>query len=141
MSVEVYLFFNGRCEEAIAFYQQTLGATVEMKMKFSDNPEPENKDCPTPPGWADKVMHASVMVGPTRLMMSDGNTPEATQFSGFSLSLNPPDEAACHQVFAALAEGGQVTMPLTPTFWAPLFGMLTDRFGVSWMVSAPHQTA
>lgn len=137
MNLESYLFFNGRCEEAIAFYSQVLGATVEMQLKFSENPEPPSADCPTPPGWADKIMHASLLIGSTRLMLSDGNGAEPATFSGFSLSLNPPDADACNRIFAALAEGGQVTMPLTPTFWSPLFGMLTDRFGVSWMVSLP----
>jgi PhnB protein len=132
-SIQPYLFFGGRCEEAIAFYREALGAEVEMMMKFSDSPEP-----PPPgalrPGYEHKVMHSSFRIGDTVLMGSDG-CGEETSFSGFSLSLSVRTEAEAERAFAALSNGGQVTMPLAKTFWSPRFGMVTDRFGVAWMVN------
>jgi PhnB protein len=135
--VQPYLFFGGRCEEAIAFYRKALGAEVEMVMKFKDSPQP-----PPPgtlaPGYEDKVMHSSFRVGGTTLMASDGCGADS-KFDGFSLSLAVPSEAEADRAFAALADGGQVTMPLGKTFWSPKFGMVTDQFGVGWMVSViPH---
>lgn len=139
--IQPYLFFGGRCDEAIAFYREALGAEVEMLMRFRDSPEapPEGT---LPPGFEDKVMHASLRVGETTLMASDG-CGEAGGFAGFSLSYAAPSEADAAAVFAALAEGGTVQMPLSKTFWSPCFGMLTDRFGVAWMVNVeaepPHR--
>ncbi len=131
--VQSYLFFGGRCEEALAFYGKALGAEIEMVMKFKDSPEkpPEGT---LPPGFEDKVMHASFRVGGTTLMASDGCGGDS-KFEGFSLSLAVPTEAEADRAFAALADGGQVTMPLGKTFWSPKFGMVTDQFGVGWMVS------
>ncbi len=132
--IQPYLSFGGRCEEAIAFYRTALGAQVEMLMRFKDSPDPMPPGM-LPDGWENKVMHASLNVSGARFMASDGcGGSEATGFSGFSLSLNVPDEAAAQRAFNALAEGGKVGMPLGKTFWSPCFGMLTDRFGVGWMV-------
>ncbi|MBW8845132.1 MAG: VOC family protein [Burkholderiales bacterium] len=138
MKIDPYLFFNGRCEEAIGFYQQALGAEVQMMMRNSDSPEPPPPGM-LPPGSEAKIMHASLLIGGALVMMSDGMCDGNTAFKGFSLSLDCPDEAAARKAFDALAAGGQVGMPLGKTFWAPLFGMVNDRFGVGWMVgvSAP----
>jgi PhnB protein len=134
MQIQAYLFFNGRCEEAIAFYKTALGAEQEMLMRFKDSPVPPQPGM-VPPGSEDKVMHATLSIGETKLMCSDGTCSGTTAFSGFSLSLDMPDKAAAEKVFAALSEGGRVQMPLSPTFWSPLFGMVADKFGVGWMVS------
>jgi PhnB protein len=140
MQVQVYLFFDGRCEEAIEFYKQTVGAEVMMLMRFKDSPEP-----PQPgtirPGSEDKVMHTSLRIGDTMVMASDGRCEGAPAFQGFSLSLTVADEAEADRVFAALAEGGQIQMPLTETFWSRRFGMLSDHFGVGWMVSIAAQSS
>jgi PhnB protein len=134
MQVQPYLFFEGRCEEALEFYRQALDAQVEMLMRFRDSPE-----APPPgavaPGSEDKVMHASFRVGDTTLMASDGGCSGRSGFQGISLSLNLADVADAERRFAALAEGGEVQMPLGATFWSPAFGMVVDRFGVSWMVN------
>lgn len=130
--VETYLFFSGRCEEAVKFYGAAVGAQVEMLMRFRESPE--QPPGAMPEGWGDKVMHASFRLGDTRVMASDGCGP-GTAFNGFSLSLSVATEAEARRAFDALAEGGQVTMPLGKTFWSPCFGMLTDRFGVGWMVT------
>lgn len=131
--VQPYLFFAGRCEEALAFYQAAIGAQVELSMRYQDSPEAAPPGM-VPPGWERKIMHASFRIGETRLMASDGCGGNET-FNGFSLSLALPTEAEAQRAFAALAEGGQVTMPLTRTFWSPCFGMLTDRYGLGWMVT------
>ena len=131
--VEAYLFFNGRCEEAIEFYRKALGAEVQMLMRFKESPEPHPPGT-MPPNWDNKVMHASLRVGETILMASDG-CGDKPAFEGFSLSFAAPTEAEAQRAFAALSEGGQVRMPLTKTFWSPCFGMLADRFGVGWMVT------
>ena len=132
MQVQSYLFFDGRCEEAIEFYKRTLGAEVEMLMRFKDNPEPQPGMCP--PGSEDKVMHACFRVGNTAVMASDGMAQGKPEFKGFSLSLDAATEAEADRLFAALGEGGQVQMPQAKTFFSPRFGMVADRFGVSWMV-------
>ena len=134
MNVEVYLFFNGRCEEALEFYKKTLGADVTMLMRFKDSPEPPQPGM-VPPGSENKIMHVSFRVGDSTVMASDGHCTGQTNFQGFSLSLTVPNEAEADRKFAALAEGGQVQMPLTKTFWSPRFGMVSDRFGVGWMIS------
>ena len=130
MKVEPYLFFYGRCEEALDFYVRALGAEVSLLMRCKEAPEPT----PVPPGWEDKVMHANLRIGESNLMVSDG-CPGGAPFGGFSLSLAAPDVAQAEAWFAALGEGGKIDMPLQKTFWARAFGMLTDRFGVSWMVN------
>jgi len=137
MRVETYLFFNGRCEEAIEFYKKILGAEVTMLVRFKDSPEPPQPGM-VPPGSENKIMHASFRIGDTTLMASDGHCTGQTNFQGFSESLTVANEAEADRKFASLAEGGQVQMPLTKTFWSPRFGMVTDRFGVGWMVSVAH---
>ncbi|MGA2618031.1 MAG: VOC family protein [Thermoguttaceae bacterium] len=128
MQVQPYLFYNGRCDEAIDFYRAALGAEVTMLMRFKDSPEP------TSHGDAEKVMHASLRIGDTTLLVSDGRCSGQVSFEGFALSLAVPDEAEAQRLFAALGNGGQVRMPLAKTFFSPQFGMLTDRFGVLWMI-------
>ncbi len=127
-----YLFFDGRAQEAIEFYQQTLGAKVEMMMRFKDNPSPEHN----PPGSGNKVMHSCLTIGNGPVMVSDGNCAGKPSFQGFSLSYDAKDETDAKRRFEALAQGGQVQMPLGETFFAKAFGMVADRFGVSWMVIA-----
>jgi PhnB protein len=133
MQIQPYLFFNGRCEEAIDFYRKTLGAEVEMMMRFKDSPDPMPPGM-LAPGFENKVMHAALRIGGAVLMASDGMAPSATEFKGFSLSIDAPDAAGVDRLFNALAKGGSVTMPPGKTFWSPWFGMVTDRFGVGWMV-------
>ena len=134
MRVEPYLFFNGRCEEAVEFYKKALGAKVAMLMRFKDSPEPHAPGM-LPPGSENKVMHVSFRVGETTVMASDGFCKGQTDFQGLSLSLTVSNEAEADRVFAALADGGHVQMPLNKTFWSPRFGMVTDRFGLGWMVT------
>ncbi|MBI3524870.1 MAG: VOC family protein [Betaproteobacteria bacterium] len=131
--IQPYLFFGGRCEEAVEFYRTALGAQVDLLMRNTDNPEPPPPGM-LPAGFENKVMHTALRIGETILMASDGLS-EGVNFSGFSLSLSVASEAEADRVFAALAEGGQIKMPLGKTFWSPRFGMLTDRFGVGWMVN------
>jgi PhnB protein len=133
MQVQPYLFFDGRCEEAIEFYKSKLGAKVEMLMRYKDSPEPPQPGM-VPPGSDSKVMHACLRIGDTAVMASDGNCAGKPSFQGFSLSITARDEAEAERRFAALSDGGQVRMPLTKTFFSPAFGMVADRFGVSWMV-------
>jgi PhnB protein len=135
-AVQPYLFFGGRCEEAIDFYRKAIGAEVEMMMRFKDAPEkqPGMPDC-----FEDKIMHARLRIGETIVMASDGSCEGPANYEGFSMSITVADEAEADRVFAALGEGGLVSMPLEKTFWAPKFGMLTDRFGVGWMISVMHK--
>jgi PhnB protein len=134
--VQPYLFFGGRCEEAIEFYRKALGAEVERLARFDDAPE---RQAGLPECFDKKIMHASLRIGETTIMASDGRCDGQATFEGFSLSITVPDEAEADRVFAALSDGGLVTMPLEKTFWAPKFGMLQDRFGVGWMVSVMHK--
>ena len=136
MQVQPYLFFDGRCEEAIEFYRRALGAQVGMMMRFKDSPEPCSEGM-IPPGSENKVMHASLQIGGTTVMASDGHAKGAPSFQGFSLSLDATDDAEAKRLFDALSEGGKVQMPLDKTFFASSFGMVADRFGVSWMVIRP----
>jgi PhnB protein len=133
MLVQPYLFFDGRCEEALEFYRGALGAEVTMLLRHEDSPDPPPPGM-VPPGCEDKVMHAAFRIGDTTLMASDGRCQGHPTFQGITLSLTVPDAAAARQRFAALAAGGRVDMPLTETFFSPCFGMVADRFGVSWMV-------
>jgi PhnB protein len=136
MQIQPYLIFNGRCEEAVEFYRACLGAQVEMLMRNKDSPEPPPGMLP--PGSEEKIMHVSLRIGDNVVMASDGMCQAAEGFHGFSLSANVDDEDEAGRVFAALSAGGQVRMPLGKTFWSPCFGMLVDKFGVSWMVSVFH---
>ncbi len=134
MQVQPYLNFNGRCEEALEFYRGAVGAEIEMMMRMKDSPEPPPPGTQAP-GTENKIMHASFRIGDASLMASDGRcTGGSTSFEGISLSLAVANEAECKRRFAALAEGGQVHMPLEKTFFSPSFGILADRFGVQWMV-------
>jgi PhnB protein len=130
MQVQPYLFFEGRCDEAIAFYHGALGAEVTMLMRFKESPDPGM----VAPGTGDKVMHASFRIGETTVLASDGRCQGAPSFQGFALSLTVPTEAEAERLFGALGDGGQVQMPMAKTFFSPRFGMVADRFGVSWMV-------
>jgi PhnB protein len=134
MKVEPYLFFDGRCEEAVEFYRRRLGAEVTMLMRYKESPDAPPPGV-VPPGSENKVMHASLRIGDTVVMASDGKCSEQPSFKGFSLSITVPDAAAADRLFTALADGGQVQMPLTKTFWSPRFGMVADRFGVGWMIN------
>jgi len=130
MQVQSYLFFDGRCDEAIEFYKKTLGAKVDMLMRWKDSPEksmcsPDNEN---------KVMHASLKIGETRVMASDGRNTGNPEFKGFALSVNAKDEADADRLFNSLSTNGKVMMPLGKTFFSPRFGMTTDKFGVNWMV-------
>jgi PhnB protein len=130
MQCQPYLMFNGRCEEAIEFYRNAIGAKVEMMMRFKDAPEGQ-----CAPGTENNVMHASLRIGDTMVMASDGmSNGKPAEFKGFSLTLNARDEAEADRLFGALASGGQVHQPLIKTFFSPKFGVLADKFGVSWMV-------
>ncbi|TWU40129.1 hypothetical protein Q31b_34740 [Novipirellula aureliae] len=139
MDVQSYLFFGGRCEEALAFYEQAIGANVLLKMRFSESPDPVPEGM-LQPGFEDKVMHASFKVGKMMLMASDG-CGDATSHEGFRLALSVESEAVCDRVFAALSEGGIVDMPLEKTFWSPRYGMVTDKFGIGWMVMVPEDSS
>lgn len=133
MQVQAYLNFDGRCEEALLFYGKALGAEVTALMRYKDSPEP----CPSgmlPPGAESKVMHASFRVGTTTILASDCHCTGKASFQGISLALSLPNEAAAEHAFAALGDGGRVCAPLTKTFFSPRFGVVTDRFGVTWMV-------
>jgi PhnB protein len=133
MPIEPYLFFDGRCEEAIEFYKKALGAKVEMLLRFKDSPEPHPPGM-LPPGSENKVMHSCLRIGDSTILASDGHCQGKAAFQGFSLSITVSSESDAQHTFGALSEGGQVQMPLTKTFVSPSFGMLTDKFGVGWMV-------
>ena len=131
MQIEPYLFFEGRCEEALKFYQAHIGAEVTMLMRFKESPDPEA----CPPGAEENVMHAVMQIGDSTVMVSDGQCDGYPSFQGFSLSIATSDTSEAEQLFNALCDGGEVVMPLAKTFWSPGFGMVKDKFGVSWMVN------
>lgn len=135
MQVQPYLFFHGDCEQAVAFYGRALGATVIHQSRYQDSPEALPAGM-VPKGWENKVMHVSLQIGETTMMACD--SADAKGFTGVQLSVNTRDMAQAKEVFGALSEGGTVTMPLAKTFWSEGFGMLTDRFGVPWMVNVDH---
>jgi len=132
MHVEPYLFYDGRCEEALNFYKSSVNAEITALMRYSESPEAPPPGQPKPP--ADKVMHAGFKIGDTTIMASDGFCTGKPIFNGFSLAISTKTEADAERTFAALSAGGQVTQPLIKTFFSPKFGMLTDKFGVGWMV-------
>jgi PhnB protein len=136
MTIQPYLFFDGRADEALEFYRKTLGAKIEMLMRFKEAPDQSM----VPPNGGEKVMHACFRIGDSSMMASDGRCMGQASFQGFALSFTVANEAEADRVFGALGEGGQVQMPLTKTFFSPRFGMVADKFGVSWMVYvAPAQ--
>ncbi|MES2415905.1 MAG: VOC family metalloprotein YjdN [Pseudomonadota bacterium] len=139
MQVQPYLMFEGQCEKAINFYKTALNAEVVMMMRFSDNPEPQSSAEGCGPDASkippESIMHASFRIGDTEVMASDGMSSGKPEFKGITLSLNPTSDAETKRMFAALSEGGKVNMPLSKTFYSPQFGMVTDQFGVSWMVN------
>jgi PhnB protein len=130
VQVQPYLFFEGRCEEAVEFYRGALGAEVTSLMRYKESPEPAS----CPPGAGEKVMHMSFRVGQTTVLASDGHCSGQAGFQGFALTLTTQDTSEAERMFASLAEGGQVRMPMAKTFFSPRFGMVADRFGVLWMV-------
>jgi len=131
MNVQPYLFFDGSCEEALNFYREALGAEVSGVMRFKDAPDQSM----VPPGSGDKVMHASFRIGDTHVLATDGRAQGHPSFHGFGLVLNAANEPEARRLFEALADNGKVTMQLAKTFFSPCFGMVTDRFGVQWMVN------
>ncbi|HET9718060.1 MAG TPA: VOC family protein [Pseudolabrys sp.] len=130
MQVQPYLFFDGKAEEAIEFYKATLGAKAEMLMRWKDSPDRSN----CTPDNENKIMHASLKIGEAKVMASDGQNSGNPEFKGFALTLDAKTETDAERMFNALSAGGQVTMPMSKTFFSPRFGMLTDKFGVNWMV-------
>ena len=130
MQVQSYLFFDGRCEEALEFYKKAVGAQVDMLMRFKESPD----KAMIAPGSENKVMHAQFKIGDTKVLASDGRCQGQPKFDGFALTISTRTEAEAEKMFTALGDGGNVTMPLTKTFFSPRFGMLADRFGVNWMV-------
>ena len=131
MKVQAYITFGGRCEEALEFYKKSIGAEVTGLMRWKESPD---KDMKGPPGYGEKIMNASFRIGDTQLMADDGMGEKTAEFKGMTLSIWVADDAEAKRVFKALGEGGNVTMPLAKTFWSSSFGMLTDKFGVPWMV-------
>jgi PhnB protein len=134
MQVQAYLFFDGRCDEALDFYREAIGAKVGTVMRWKDCPDESARSGPN----ADKVMHAQFEVGDTAILASDGRNSGAPKFDGFALTITAPSEAEADRVFDALANGGQITMPMAKTFFSPRFGMLADKFGVHWMILVAH---
>jgi PhnB protein len=136
MQVQPYLFLKGRCEEALAFYAQAAGAETLFSLRFKDSPVPNSQ----PAQWQDKIMHASWRIGATTLMASDGmHDMEGEPYKGFNLSIAADDDVSGKNIFDALSAGGEVRMPWQATFWTSGFGMLTDKFGVPWMVSVEQE--
>jgi PhnB protein len=133
MQVQPYLFFDGRCEEALDFYKKNLGATVDMLMRFKEAPEQSMVS----PDSREKVMHSAFRISDTQVLASDGRCMGKPTFQGFALTINAKDEADAGRLFNALGQGGQVQMPMNETFFARRFGMVADKFGVGWMVIAP----
>ena len=130
MHVQSYLFFDGRCDEALDFYKRAADAKVEMLMRFKENPD--QNSCA--PGAEEKVMHTQFKIGDTTILASDGRNTGNPKFDGFALAINAKDEVEVDKLFNGLADGGKVTMPLTKTFFSPRFGMLADKFGVNWIL-------
>ena len=134
MQTQIYLFFDGRLDEALTFYKKTLGVEVEMLMRFKENPDAAKHPDACPPGSEEKIMHSCFKLGDQRVMASDGYAKGNPEFKGFCLSLSVKTEGEADRLFAALGDGGKVEMPLGKTFFSPKFGMVQDKFGVGWMV-------
>lgn len=137
-NVQTYLFFGGHCEEALEFYRTAVGAEVEFMMRFNEGPQPPAPGT-IPPGFEKKIMHATFRIGETKVMASDGNE-AGLKFEGFSLSLSVATKEEADRAFGALATGGKIDLPIGKTFWSPWFGMVTDKFGVGWMVGVTSPT-
>lgn len=137
MQVQPYLCFNGRCDEALELYKKVFNTKVDFLMRFSEAPEGACSGAPLPEDWNDKVMHSSMQIGESTVMFTDGNSSEPAKFDGINLTVVAADAAEADRLFAGLGEGGQVQMPLGETFFSPRFGMVADKFGVSWMVIVP----
>ena len=137
MKVESLISFGGRCEEALEFYKKAVGAEVTALMRWKESPDTAMKP---PVGFEEKIMHANFRIGETQLMADDGMGDEAAEFKGMTLAIEAADDAEAKRVFTALGEGGDVSMPLTKTFWTSSFGMLTDKFGVPWVVNVTAPT-
>jgi len=135
MKVQPYLMFEGRCEEAIEFYKKTLDAKVETMMRFRQSPSPPPPGS-VPPGSEEKILHSALKIGSSQIMATDGHCTGHSDFQGFSLTLETASETEADRLFNGLAQGGKVTMPLSKTFFSPRFGMVTDKFGVGWIVMA-----
>ena len=138
MKVQAYVTFDGRCEEALDFYKKSIGAVVTGLMRWKDS---QDKDMKGPPGYEEKIMNASFRIGETELMADDGMGEKRAEFKGMTLAIEVADDAEAKRVFTALGEGGSITMPLMKTFWTSSFGMLTDKFGVPWMVNVETSKA
>ena len=138
MKVQAYITFGGRCEEALEFYKKSIGAEVTGLMRWKESPD---RDMKAPPGYEEKIMNAAFRIGDTQLMADDGMGEKTAEFKGMTLVIEVADDAEAKRVFTALGEGGNVTMPLMKTFWTSSFGMLTEKFGVPWMVSVETATA
>lgn len=139
MQVQTYLFFNGRCEEALGFYREKLGAEMISMTRFKDMPQdesaPPSENCPGPTSeLAEKIMHAEFRLGDVTLFASDGMEQSDPKFEGFSITMSVAKDDEAKRFFDLLAEEGAIIMPLTPMFFASLFGIVTDKFGVSWMI-------
>lgn len=135
MKTNVHLGFQGKCDEAFSFYEKVFGTKRQMTMKYSDAPA----GTPVPPDAKNLVMHTSMPVGSIILMGADAPPGQGKPMGGFEISIEDSDQATLKRLFDALSAGGSVFMPLQKTFWSPLFGMCTDKFGVSWMVGAPGE--
>lgn len=138
VQVQNYLFFDGRCDEAIEFYGKAVGAEVTMRLTFGQSPVPVDQGR-MPEANANKVMHAQMRIGDTEVMCSDGHCTGNAKFEGFSLAITVDKEADADKYFNALTQGGKVLMPLDKTFFSPRYGMCTDKFGVMWMVMVRGQ--
>ena len=138
MKVQPYITFGGRCDEALEFYKKSIGAEVTGLMRWKENPD---KDMKGPVGYEEKIMNAAFRIGDTQLMADDGMGEKTAEFKGMTLVIEVADDLEAKRVFTALGEGGNVTMPLMKTFWSSSFGMLTDKFGVPWMVNVESAKA
>jgi PhnB protein len=137
MNVQPYLSFEGRAQEAMDFYTSAIGAKVDAVLHFKDAP-PEMQAQMSPES-KNKVMHAAFHIGDTQVMATDGRCTGKAAFSGISLTINAGSDAEAEKLFNALAQGGQVGMPMSETFFAHRFGMVADKFGVGWMVLHPKE--
>ncbi len=139
MQIQPYLYFNGRCDEALELYKKVLGAEVKFLLRFREGPPEACAGGMVPDNWEKKVMHSEVRIGESTVMFSDGNSDKTAKFDGVSLTVIVADEGEADRLFAGLGEGGQMQMPLGKTFFSPRFGMVADKFGVSWMVIVPQE--